>query len=68
MEIPSAETPLSAVDCYRFVLANPAVDICMMGARSEQEMAENLTTLDFDPLTESELERIKKIGDYVYGK
>jgi len=67
-KIPSAETPLSAVDCYRFVLANPAVDICMMGVRSEQEMAENLTMLDFDPLTESELERIKKIGDYVYGK
>ncbi len=64
--MPPGEEPLSAVDCYRFVLANPSVNICMMGARDERQMAENLTALDSAPLTENELERINKIGRYVY--
>ena len=67
-KMPQGEEPLSAVDCYRFVLANPAVDICMMGAKNEEQMAENLKTLDYGPLTDDELERIKKIGRHVYGK
>ncbi len=64
---PDEKTP-SAVDCYRFVLSNPAVDICMMGAKTIAQMRENLTTLDYGPLTNEELNRMRRIGDFIYGK
>jgi aryl-alcohol dehydrogenase-like predicted oxidoreductase len=65
-KMPPGEEALTAADCYRFVLSNPDVDICMMGARDRQQMTENLTALDRGPLTHEEMERIRKIGDYLY--
>lgn len=67
-KMPSGEMPLSAKDCYRFVLSNPAVDICMTGARSLEMMRENLETLERGPLSPEEMERIRRIGDHLYGK
>jgi len=67
-KMPEGEKPLTAQDCYRFVLSNPAVDVCMTGARSLEMMRENLQTLDSDPLTEEEMGRIRRIGDHMYGK
>ena len=67
-KMPDNETPLSTVDCYRFVLSNPSVDICMSGAKSLEQMKENLETLNFGPLSDEEMSRIRKIGDYVYHK
>lgn len=66
-KMPPGETPPTAVDCYRFVLSNPSVDVCMMGARNLEQMRENLTTLDKGPMTKKELNRMRMIGDYVYG-
>ncbi len=67
-KMPSGEKPLTAKDCYRFVLSNPAVDICMTGARTQKMMQENLETLEAGPLSPEEMERIRRIGDHVYGK
>jgi aryl-alcohol dehydrogenase-like predicted oxidoreductase len=67
-KMPPGEKPLTAKDCYRFVLSNPAVDICMTGARTLEMMRENLETLDSGPLNEEEMERIRRIGDHLYGK
>ena len=67
-KMPPGETPLTAKDCYRFVLSSQAVDVCMIGARSLEMMRENLETLDSGPLSTSEMERIRRIGDHVYGK
>jgi predicted aldo/keto reductase-like oxidoreductase len=64
--MPPGEQPPSAVDCYRFVLSNPAVDVCMMGARTIEQMRENLATLDQGPMTEAEINRMRRIGDYVH--
>jgi aryl-alcohol dehydrogenase-like predicted oxidoreductase len=66
-KIPPGETPLTAVDCYRFVLSNPSVDICMMGAKNMDQFGENLAILDKSPMAEEELDRMRRIGDYVYG-
>jgi hypothetical protein len=30
--MPSGEPPLSSTDCYRFVLSNPGIDVCIVGA------------------------------------
>ncbi len=67
-KMPSGEKPLSSSDCYRFVLSNSNVDLSMIGPRSEKEMDEALETLAKGPLSEKEMERIKSIGDFVYGK
>ena len=64
--MPPGEAPLSASDCYRFALANPAVNVCMCGPKDESQMREGLKTLDLGPLTPEEMARIKKIGDYVH--
>lgn len=65
--MPPGEEPLTAQDCYRFVLANPAVDICMVGARTEEEMKQDLQILDMPPLQPDEMERIRTIGKYIHG-
>jgi aryl-alcohol dehydrogenase-like predicted oxidoreductase len=67
-KMPPGEDPLTAKDCYRFVLSNPSVDICMTGTRSMEMMEENLETLDSGPLSPKEMERIRRIGDLIYGK
>lgn len=67
-KMPEGEKALTARDCYRFVLSNPAVDVCMTGARNLEMMRENLQTLDSGPLTDEEMSRVRRIGDHVYGK
>lgn len=67
-KMPAGEKPLTATECYRFVLSNPSVDLCMTGARSLEMMQENLETLNLGPLTEDEMVRIRGIGDFIYGK
>jgi predicted aldo/keto reductase-like oxidoreductase len=64
-KMPSGVKVPSAIDCYRFVLSNPAVDVCMMGTRNIEMMRENLATLDMGPMNEEELARMREIGDYL---
>ena len=66
--MPDGEKPATAPDCYRFALTQPGIDVCLMGPRSAEEVEENLTVLDKGPLDEAELERMRRIGDHIYGK
>jgi aryl-alcohol dehydrogenase-like predicted oxidoreductase len=66
-KMPPGQLPLSASDCYRFVLTNPYVDLCMMGPADEAQMIEGLSALSKGPFSDNEMERIRKIGDYVHG-
>jgi aryl-alcohol dehydrogenase-like predicted oxidoreductase len=65
-KMPPGEKPLSAAECYRFVLSHPAVDLCLAGPRTEQEMDEGLRALEQGPLSAEEMERICRIGDHVH--
>lgn len=67
-KLPPGERPLTAADCYRFVLSHPAVDVCMMGAKDIGQMRENLAVLDQGPLTGEEMERVRMVGKLVYGQ
>ena len=67
-KMPQGEPAPSAADCYRFALSHPAVDVCMMGARTLEEVRQNLTALDRGPLDDEEMRRMRKIGDHLYGK
>ncbi len=65
-KVPRGEKSLAASDCYRFVLSNPNVDICMCGPRDRSQMQEALQSLELGLLSEDELVRVRKIGDYVH--
>lgn len=65
-KIPEGLTAPSASDCYRFALSQPAVDVCMVGARNLQQMRENMAVLDMGPMDDAEMARMRKIGDHVY--
>jgi aryl-alcohol dehydrogenase-like predicted oxidoreductase len=66
-KMPPGEDPLTAADCYRFALSHPAVDVCLAGPRTEEEMLEGLEALTLGPLDPEEMERIRRIGDHVHG-
>jgi predicted aldo/keto reductase-like oxidoreductase len=66
-KMPPGEKPLTAADCYRFVLSNPAIDVCMSGAKTIEQMRENLAVLDAGPMSEDELARARRIGDFLHG-
>jgi len=66
-KMPPGEVPPSASDCYRFSLSNRAVDVCLCGSKDEAQMKEALKTLELGPLNIEEMERMRKIGDYLHG-
>lgn len=66
--MPPGEQPLTAPECYRFVLTNENVDVCQTGPRSGREMEESLLALNGGPLTDAEMERVRRIGDYVHSQ
>jgi aryl-alcohol dehydrogenase-like predicted oxidoreductase len=65
-KLPPGKEPLSAAECYRFVLSHPAVDVCMMGAKDIAQMRENLAVLEQGPLSDEEMARARLIGGYNY--
>ena len=67
-KMPEGEEPLMASDCYRFVLSNPHVDVCLTAPKTVEQMRENLKTLETGPLNSNEMDRIRKIGKYIYDK
>ncbi len=66
-KMPHGERPLTPAECYRFAISNPYINLCLTGPRNQREMAEALLTLDSDPLSQDEMERIRRIGDFIHG-
>ncbi len=64
--MPQGQTALNASDCYRFVLSNPSVDVCMCGPKNIIQMKGALRSLDLGPLDEQEMKKVKIIGDHVH--
>jgi predicted aldo/keto reductase-like oxidoreductase len=65
-KMPQGEAPLAGSDCYRFVLSHPAVDVCITGPKNSSQMKDALKTLELGPLSEAEMERVRRIGEYVH--
>lgn len=66
--MPPGESPPTAADCYRFVLSHPHVHVAVCGPNSMRQLKEDLSALELGPMNEEELERMRRIGDYVYKK
>ena len=52
--------------CYRFVLSNPHVHVCMTAPSNVNQAEENLEALNQGPLSEEEMEFMRKFGDAVH--
>jgi len=66
--VPANERVPTAADCYRFVLSRPEVDVCLSGPANEPQMTAGLEALSRGPMTEDELEWMRRVGRAVTGK
>jgi aryl-alcohol dehydrogenase-like predicted oxidoreductase len=57
----------TASECYRFVLSNPQVDVCLMAPSNSRHLEQNLTALREGPLSIEDLVFMRKFGDAVHG-
>jgi predicted aldo/keto reductase-like oxidoreductase len=64
--MPAGERPPSASDCYRFVLSHPAVHVCMTGTGTLEQTREALLALDRGPMSDEELNWMRRVGDALY--
>jgi len=56
----------TAGDCYRFVLSNPHVDVCMTAPSNGRQFRENLAAVRRGPLTPDEAAWMREFGDAVH--
>ncbi|MEK7670695.1 MAG: hypothetical protein AAB344_00550, partial [Bacteroidota bacterium] len=52
--------------CYRFVLSNPHIDVCMTAPRNLKQFEENLAGINKGTLDDEEMSFMKTFGDVVY--
>jgi aryl-alcohol dehydrogenase-like predicted oxidoreductase len=66
-KLPREEKTPTASDCYRFVLSQPNVDICLTGPTNMEQLREALASLDRGPMNMEELAWMCRVGDYLHG-
>ncbi len=64
--LPRGERAPTAGDCYRFVLSNPAVDVCLSGAASLDQIEQALQALRRGPMSEEEMAWMRRVGAAIY--
>jgi aryl-alcohol dehydrogenase-like predicted oxidoreductase len=60
--------PPTAVDCYRFCLAQPAVRLVLTAPQSVAELEENVTILNSPPMNDEDCRRWEQFGDCIYNR
>jgi aryl-alcohol dehydrogenase-like predicted oxidoreductase len=61
-----ADRPIPTAEmCYRFVLSNPNVDVCLTAPSNERQLLENLAGLRKGALSEEEMAFMREFGDAV---
>lgn len=63
---PKGERVPTAGMCYRFVLSNPNVHVCLTAPSNEVQLDENLAAVRQGPLPDDEMAFMKTFGDSVY--
>jgi predicted aldo/keto reductase-like oxidoreductase len=54
--------------CYRFVMSNPAVHVCLMAPGNETQLTRNLAEIRQGPLAEDDMQFMRSFGDFVHGR
>ncbi len=63
---PRADPPVTAADCYRYALSQPAVSACLSAPRRWRELSENLSVLPRPTLPPAEIARLRAHGARVH--
>jgi aryl-alcohol dehydrogenase-like predicted oxidoreductase len=58
--------PPTASDCYRYCLAQPAVQVVLTAPRSRAELEQNLDVLELPPMSKRQRDQWQRFGDLVY--
>jgi aryl-alcohol dehydrogenase-like predicted oxidoreductase len=66
--VPPGERVPTAGDCYRFVLSQPTIDVCMTGPSSLEHMEHALEAFGQGPMSEDELAWMRRVGAAIYAK
>ncbi len=53
----------TAGDCYRFALSHPAVDLCLTGPSTDEQMRHALDATEKGPMSGEELAWMRRVGD-----
>jgi aryl-alcohol dehydrogenase-like predicted oxidoreductase len=65
-KVPPGERVPTATDCYRFVLSNPAVDVCMTGPSNAAQADDALRATELGPMNNEELTWMRRVGDFIH--
>jgi aryl-alcohol dehydrogenase-like predicted oxidoreductase len=65
-KMPPGEKTPKASDCYRFVLSQPCVDLCLAGPANREQLNEVFAALDRGPMDAEELAWMRRVGDHVH--
>jgi aryl-alcohol dehydrogenase-like predicted oxidoreductase len=65
---PKTERVPTAADCYRYVMTQPGVDVCLTGPANVEQMDQALESLRLGPMSDDELEWMRRVGRAVAGK
>jgi aryl-alcohol dehydrogenase-like predicted oxidoreductase len=57
---------MTGPECYRFVLANPCVDVALCAATTPAELGEDVAGVLAGPLDPARLEEVRRFGDAVH--
>jgi aryl-alcohol dehydrogenase-like predicted oxidoreductase len=64
--IPPGERVPTATDCYRFVLSNSSVDVCMTGPSNAAQADDALRAIDLGPMGAEDLAWMRRVGDFIH--
>jgi aryl-alcohol dehydrogenase-like predicted oxidoreductase len=65
---PAGERTPAAADCYRFVLSNSAVDVCLAGPSNAAQAEQAVRAMAAGPMSGEEIAWMQRIGRYTYGR
>jgi aryl-alcohol dehydrogenase-like predicted oxidoreductase len=60
--IPEGERVPTATDCYRFVLTNPHINVCVAAPQDATQLDEAMRTLDVGAMSADEMAWMKRVG------
>jgi aryl-alcohol dehydrogenase-like predicted oxidoreductase len=63
---PKGERLPTAAECYRFVLSNPHVDVCLTAPYNIRQLRENLAALEAGPLSDEDMAFMRAFGEKVH--
>lgn len=66
--VPKGERVPTAADCYRFVLSNPAIDVCLTGPKTGDHVEQAIRALAQGPMSAEEVAWMRRVGQAIYGK